>query len=80
MFSRLLLALIPVLDNAEPLADMVILPLDFLAEHRKQYNLSSKKQILSIISALKYLDFWSSVYKPKIIHSQRIMNISLKEV
>lgn len=57
MFSRLLLALTSVLDNAEPLGDMGFLPLDFLAEHRKQHNLSSKKQILSIISALTYLEF-----------------------
>lgn len=57
MSPRLLSALISVLDNAEPLADVVFLPLGFPAEYRKQHNLSSKKQIVSIISALTYLGF-----------------------
>lgn len=51
-FSGLLLALTSVPDNAEPLADVAFLPLVFSAEYRKQHNLSSEKQILSIISAL----------------------------
>lgn len=57
MFSGLLLALTSVLDNPEPLADVLFLPSGFPAEYRKQHNLSSEKQILSIISALTYLEF-----------------------